>query len=408
MRRTALLAAALSLAAAASPWSLKPSSAIAQSAQPRLVTITIPARHGHIPATWLPYPGPPRAAVLLPAGYDPNTEYPLVLNLGGLGGDYARAAFGPGLRIDAIVVTPEPGNGWYADWWNDGRRGAPAWETYYLDDVLPTILARYPIRPQRRFHAVVGISMGGLGATYLGGRLPGFFGSVASLSGFLDPQYGGAITAEGMGLASFAPAHGDKDTYPVLGPPDGFYAVGHNPTRLVANLDHTRVFATTGTGVPSSAALQADPAAAAAGGALEGPIIRPMNDLFRQAAEAAGVDLTYRIGPGGHDAPDFSREIAAMLAWRLFEPVPAHPRTWTNLTVATHGQLWDVGYRFADPPTRVVRFHRSARHLTISAAGSAVTITTESGRSITTATPATISSRRLTADRRAPRQATAS
>ncbi len=30
--------------------------------------------------------------------------------------------------------------------------------------------------------------MGGLGAAYLGGRLPGFFGSIGVLSGFVDLQ----------------------------------------------------------------------------------------------------------------------------------------------------------------------------------------------------------------------------
>ena len=44
----------------------------------QLVTITIPDRHGEIPAKWLTYPGPPRADVLLPTGYDPQRAYPLI------------------------------------------------------------------------------------------------------------------------------------------------------------------------------------------------------------------------------------------------------------------------------------------------------------------------------------------
>lgn len=355
----------------------------------RLVTITIPS-HGLIPARWLDYPGPPRADVLLPDNYNPHQRYPLVLNLGGLGGDYADAAFGTGMHIDAIVVTPEPGNGWYADWWNNGRRGDPAWETYYLDDVLPTVLARYPILPQRRFHAIVGISMGGLGATYLGGRLPGFFGSVASLSGFVDPQFFGVVTEQAMGWTSLAPFKGNTDLYAVYGPPNGFYATGHNPTRLVDNLRQTRVFATTGTGVPSQNGVDRDPAGAPPAGALEGTIIRPMNDAFHAAARAAGVDLTYRVHPGGHYGPDFSKEISAWLAWGPFKPVTTHPRFWTNRTVATEGRLWGIRYRFARAPSKIVRFARSGRSLTITAAGSPVTITTSGGCAIHAATPATL------------------
>ena len=44
---------------------------------------------------------------------------------------------------------------------------------------------------------------------------------------------------------------GDYAPDPVEGPPQGFYADGHNPTRLAKNLEQTRVFVSTGTGVPS-------------------------------------------------------------------------------------------------------------------------------------------------------------
>ena len=162
-------------------------------AKARLVTIDMPAPGGEIGAKWLNYAAPPRANVLLPPGYNPEKRYPLVVFLNGLDNDYASyAQYGltkPFDHLGAIVVMPEGGNGWFTDWWNDGARGVPSWESYQLETVIPTILARYPILPQRRYHALIGISMGGLGATYLGGRLPGFFGSVASLSGFVDPQY---------------------------------------------------------------------------------------------------------------------------------------------------------------------------------------------------------------------------
>ena len=358
----------------------------------QLITITIPARHGEIPAGWLPYPSPPRADVLLPDGYNPRERYPLILNLGGLGGDYANAAgaFGTGIHIDAIVVTPEPFDGWYADWWNGGRHGDPAWESYFLGDVTPTILARYPILPQRRYHAVVGISMGGLGAAYLGGRLPGFFGTVASLSGFVDTQYFGAITEEGMDLVTLAPLHGQSPLYAVYGPWDGSYATGHNPTQIAVNLAQTRVFESTGTGDPTQTEITTDLVPSAVGEVLESLIIFPMNQLFHQALTAAGVDVTYQIHPGGHDAPTGAAEVQAMLAWGLFKPVVTSPSSWVNDTVATSGQLWDIGYAFAQPPDQVVQFQRIGSTLSISAAGSPVTISTSGGCVIHTPTPATI------------------
>ncbi len=334
----------------------------------RLITITIPDRAGEIPGKWLSYPGPPRANVLLPDGFNPRKRYPLLVLLNGLNTNYAwfaqsglTAAFN---GLAAIVVMPEGGSGWYADWWNDGQRGGPAWESYELNEVIPAILARYQILPQRRYHTLAGISMGGLGAAYLGGRLPGFFGSVATLSGFVDPQYFAQITHPAMGLTSEAPLQGDYDLNPVEGPPHGFYADGHNPTGLVTNLEQTRVFESTGTGVPSSADL-ADPTS---GGAqaipdyvLERLVIYSMSQRYHSALAAAGVDVTYQVHPGGHLIPDFMEELKAMLAWGLFKPVATHPRAWVNETVATSGQLWDIAYRFDQPPNQVVQFRRSGK-----------------------------------------------
>ena len=366
----------------------------------RVVTIKLPAPDGEIASTWLnfvgyvdqktlSYPAPPRADVLLPAGYNPHQRYPLVVFLGGLGTNYATwtdaGLYKPFAQQGAIVVTPEGGNGWYTDWWNNGERANPSWESYDLETVIPTILARYPILPERRYHALIGISMGGLGATYLGGRLPGFFGSVASLSGFVDPQWQAAVVQPGMASFSFAPLHGDNDPDPIYGPPEGFYADGHNPTLLVKNLQDTRVFVSTGTGVPS----KADPNPPQADITNE-QIIYPMSQLYHQAVVAAGMQVTYQVHPGAHDVPDFLDEVRAMLTWGLFKPVVTDPGSWTNTTVATSGQLWDFNYRFTNPPTQVVQFKQSGTTLSISAAGSSVTITTANGCGIHTLTPATV------------------
>jgi S-formylglutathione hydrolase FrmB len=395
---TALLVGVLSgtEATAAEPVS----SSSSPSSPARVVTIKIAAPRGEIASTWLRfvgyvdaktlgYPAPPRADVLLPSGYDPHKHYPLVVFLDGLGCNYATWAEGglykPFDDLGAIVVTPEGGNGWYTDWWNNGERGGPSWESYYLETVIPTILARYPILAERRYHALIGISMGGLGATYLGGRLPGFFGSVASLSGFVDPQWQAAVLQPGMAKFSFAAQNGDRDPDPIYGAPEGFYADGHNPTLLVKNLQYTRVFESTGTGSPSAA--EPDPPQA---DVTNEHIIYPMSQLYHQALVTAGIPATYQVHPGAHDGPDFLDEVKAMLTWGLFKPVATDPASWTNETVATRGQLWDFNYRFTNAPTQVVQFNQSGTALSISAAGSSVTITTANGCAIHTSTPATV------------------
>ena len=361
----------------------------APKAQPRLITITIPAVHGHIDPKWLPYQGAPRANVVLPAGYDPHRRYPLIVALHGLNCNYAWWAqwklYQPFEKLHAIIVMPEGASGWYTDWWNRGQRGNPSWETYELDDVIPTIMKRYPILPQRRWHALVGISMGGLGAAYLGARLPGFFGTVAPLSGFVDPQLAGVVAAPAMGLTAFAPAKGNYNAFPVAGRPRGFYATGHNPTRLALNMRHTRVFVSSGNGRPSAYAPLNHP-----GSEEEMGVIYPMNQRYAPALVAAGVNVTYQPHAGGHDIADFMQEVKAFVRWGVFRPVVTHPTSWTNDTVATHGQLWDIGYRFAQPPTKVVRFHRDGGRLSISDAGSPVTITWLGGCTTRTRTPATV------------------
>jgi hypothetical protein len=115
-----------------------------------------------------------------------------------------------------------------------------------------------------------------------------------------------------------------------------------------------------------------------------------MSELYHKALITAGIDVTYQVHPGGHDIPDFLNEIKAMLKWGLFKPVVTDPASWDNQTVATRGQLWDFNYQFANPPTRIVTFAQSGTTLSISAAGSPVTITTGTGCAIHAPTPATV------------------
>jgi S-formylglutathione hydrolase FrmB len=361
-----------------------------------LVEITIPARNGEVSDMWLPrYPdgGPPKAKVLLPDGYEPAKAYPLLLLLVGLQSNYSDWSdtgqgeiekTAAGLR--GIIVMPEGGDGWYADWWNGGRRADPAWESYTLDQVLPQILERYKIRPERRYHALAGVSMGGLGTAYLGGRLPGYFGSLAVISGLVDLAVAPSF-AEGavQSLIGTGGAGAPFDPQAVEGPPGGFYELGHNPVKLAANVAQSRVFMATGDGIPA-----ADSGSGGWDQAAEGLIIHPASENYATALRAAGVDLTYQPHAGYHDWPNFRRELRDAIAWGLFEPVDEHATTWVNDTVATHGKLWEFDYRFDAPPDRVVRIRRTGPVLAVSAAGSPVTITTDGGCVIHAETPASV------------------
>ncbi|GAB09679.1 putative esterase family protein [Gordonia araii NBRC 100433] len=379
-------------------------------AQGRLTEITIPALPGQIPRQWLgsvlnakhapPYPGPPRAKVLLPSGYMPSKKYPLLILLAGASSDYrtwSKSELGR-IRTTAagfpgIIVMPEGGTGFYTDWWNGGRRNTPSWESYYLDVVIPTILKRYPIREERRWHAIAGVSMGGLGAAYLGGRLPEFFGSIATISGVTDldvfPGFSNAA-----GLVSQVNARQPFDLTAVYGPFGGYYAHGHNPVRLARNLQHTRVYTATGDGTPTGDGEPNDNNVVSDFSA-EVALVRPAFESYRAALRKAGVRVTSRAHAGIHDFPNFRRQLRDAIAWNLFAPVPQAPATWTNDTVAKRGQLWGFRYRFDAHPNRVVRFHRSGNTLHVSAAGTPVTITDAQGCRLRSSTPAAIDTRRI-------------
>ena len=385
MRRVALVVSLLLICAAAP-----------RAHASQVTEITIPARNGEIANKWLPgYPGPPRARVFLPDNYDPAKQYPLLVLLAGLNSNY-RVWSDPGegqiaktaAGFDGIIVMPESGSGWYADWWNGGKRGGPSWESYELDEVIPQILERYRIRPERRWHALAGVSMGGLGTAYLGGRMPGFFGSIAIISGLVD---GHLAPGEGVvqSVIPEATAGGPLDPEAVMGPAGGFYSYGHDPVRLASNLAQTRVFMAAGNGVPTSDG-EPDRNNLLTDLPSEAAVIRPASDVYAPALSAAGVDFTYQTHNGIHDWANFRRELRDAIAWGLFQPVDENPTSWLNDTVAAHGRLWGLSYRFDAPPDRVVRFRRAGGQLSISAAGSPLTLTTDGGCVLHVATPGTV------------------
>ncbi|HEX5908893.1 MAG TPA: alpha/beta hydrolase-fold protein [Thermoleophilaceae bacterium] len=351
----------------------------------QVIEYEIPARGGEV-AGGYNYAGPPRARAILPDGYDPKRSYPVLYVLHGFSCKYSCWTNPKGIAIDkhlpgldAIVVMPEGGTGgWYTDAWNGGRRGNPAWESYFLDQVIPQTEARFRIRPERRYHALAGSSMGGLGTAYLGGRLPGYFGSLVVMSGFVDTQI---IPAVGF-IQSLMAGGRPEDLY---GPLDGPYATGHNPARLAGNLTRTRVLVSHGTGAP-----QGGDTGTPGEGVTEGAFIQPMSLSYVAALRRARVDVTHLSHPGYHDAANDRRQMRDALGWGLFQPVPERPATWTNDTVAGRGKLWDLRYRFDSPPTRVARFSRDGRRLQITAAGSPVTLTTDGGCVIRTATPGAV------------------
>ena len=348
----------------------------AQAAQ-RLVQIETPSRNvdpADVRFNGADHPRRLRANVLLPDDYDGRRRFPVLFLLHGVGdnyrswaspshGDVATTARG----LDAIVVMPEAGRGFYANWWNGGIRGRPGWERFYLDELVPLVEERFRVRRGRRWHALAGISMGGLGAAYLGSQHPGYFGSVATFSGFVSHQRPEVAPALG--------AVGGVNYAEIFGPRDGFYASGHNPVTLVRALRSTRLYVAVGNGIADPRAGSPAPTVLN-GGLVELGLRLEAEDLVK-AARAAAVPVTYHPSGGIHDWPYWRRHLRDAIRWGLFEPVAERPANWEYSTVATRGEMWGLRYSFATPPAEVVDFSADGRSLVGWGSGGTVTVRNE-------------------------------
>ncbi|HEX8083077.1 MAG TPA: alpha/beta hydrolase family protein [Solirubrobacteraceae bacterium] len=325
-----------------------------------LVTIDTPSRFvdpSRVEFNGADHPRVLRANVLLPDGYsaDATRRFPVLFLLHGLGDNYSTWAGESGQveeiarGLPAIVVMPEAARGFYSSWWNGGARGQPEWERFFLEELVPLVEERFRVLPGRRWHAVAGLSMGGMGATFLAERLPGYFGSAATFSGFVAHQR--------PEIPAGLRAYGGVDYEQIFGPVDGFYATGHNPARLTDNLRWTRLFVTVGDGTPAPG-VGSSPPAVVGGGVAEAEL-RAQNDELVASARASGVDVDYRPKQGVHDWPYWRAALRDAIAWDLFAPAEEAPAEWTYRTVAQHGDTWDLRFAFAEPPADVVTLARA-------------------------------------------------
>jgi S-formylglutathione hydrolase FrmB len=352
--------------------------ALASPAQAaKLVTIKTPSKHVYASKVehWngADHPRELRANVLLPDGYDGTKRFPVLYLLHGVGdaydtwskperGDIQETARG----FPGIIVMPEGDRGFYTNWWNDGRRADPGWERYDLEELIPLIERKFRVRKKRRWHAIAGLSMGGMGAVYLASQRPHYFGSAASFSGFVSHQR----PEVEAGLR----AVGQVEYQEIFGPMDGFYATGHNPSQLTDNLQHSRLYVTVGDGTPAEG--QINPA-----GAIVEAGLRPQSEELVAAAEESGVDVTYVPLDGIHDWPEWRRALKNAVEWGFFERVPETASSWDLETAMTWSRAWGFKFTMFEPPEELVHFSRRGRHLSGHGTG-AVRIRTPTGRRV--------------------------
>ena len=128
--------------------------------------------------------------VYTPPGWDGSTPLPLVVFLHGGGDDHAVFSdhrvvtrrldewISSGRLPPCLVVTPNGERGMWVNW-SDGTH---RYEDYVLDEVVPAVRREYPVMEGHDGLHLMGISMGGAGATYMGMAHRDDFGSVAIIS----------------------------------------------------------------------------------------------------------------------------------------------------------------------------------------------------------------------------------
>lgn len=132
-----------------------------------------------------------KSVVILPAQYvsDENERFPTVYLLHGFDGNYKDwishkpDLTGQASELGLIIVCPDGQDSWYFDSPVDKKM---RFETYIGSELVEAVDSLYRTRPDRRFRAITGLSMGGHGAFWIGVRHPEIFSGIGSMSGGLD------------------------------------------------------------------------------------------------------------------------------------------------------------------------------------------------------------------------------
>ncbi|MYV92299.1 alpha/beta hydrolase family protein [Streptomyces sp. SID1034] len=209
-----------------------------------------------------------------------------------------------------LVVMPEAGAaGWYSDWWNYGRGGAPRWETFHTTEVRQIVERGYGAGGRR---VAAGLSMGGFGALSYAAGHPGLFRAVASFSGTVHPLL---QVPGGPGPDWFLNLDRTQgvDPYAVWGDPVRQRTVwaAHDPTVRAGALRRLPLFLSCGNGEagPYDAAGAKDP--------NEAYFERQNRALADRLGALGSPVLTDFYGPGTHAWPYWERELHRSLPMLL-------------------------------------------------------------------------------------------
>ena len=137
-------------------------------------------------------------AIYLPPDYESSERsYPVLYLLHGSGDDQtgwvqfgevlyiADKAIKEGKSTPMIIVMPDANTG-KRGYTNDPK-GEWQYEDFFFEEFMPYIEKEYRIKPEKRYRAIAGLSMGGGGSFFYALHHPELFGSACPLSAWCGP-----------------------------------------------------------------------------------------------------------------------------------------------------------------------------------------------------------------------------
>jgi S-formylglutathione hydrolase FrmB len=375
-RRTLVRILAAAIALVAGLALRAPSAAADESGLVHVGTTHVDLRLDELTFTTPALVGETKVRILLPQGYDPESDvrYPVLYLLhGGTGSFVDWTTQGDAEEISAgyplIIVMPDgSGFGNYVDWWNFGDGGPPMWETYHIDQLLPWVDAHYNTIPSRDARAIAGLSMGGGGAGHYASRHPDLFTAAGMFSGAVDTNTVPVqllVETSGMPEGHQAGAiFGHRAT-------DEVRWRGHNTWDLADNLEGLFLQLDTGNGSPGGPAGDT-------GDPIETGCWQMMTNLHDRLVELGYDHIWHYYGAGGHSWWYWQRDLKELLPRlmdRFADPVPA-PSPFTYTSIDTTYDVWGWQVQIDRPALEFSRlFDASATGFRLAGSGDA-TVTT--------------------------------
>jgi S-formylglutathione hydrolase FrmB len=269
---------------------------------------------------------PPSVRVTVPPSYDssPDRRYPVLLLLHGGGGYFLNwsewGAIDALAEHEVITVMPDGGAGSFysnANYPLPGREAA--WETFIMEQVLPFVHENFRTDPERM--AIAGLSMGGWGALSLGQRYWGHFRSLSNYSGPADCNPDGELVGSlAVSVVIWGGPIADLDKYPGTSNFPGAtwggdlyndLARSYNPMENIERYRGKRIFLRAGNaGLLDSLGLDGNQPlvdevtrmAADVGADLQESAVRTTQEHFSGALHDAGIEHSFEVVDGTHNA----------------------------------------------------------------------------------------------------------